>query len=140
MNVEVNYIAVVLSMVSSMVVGMVWYAKPVFGKTWMKMVGMDDRKASEGAARAIGVTVVVSLVTAYVLAHVAFLSNHFFGHSFLQDAVTTAFWLWLGLTAARFVTHDAFERRPLKLTLMNVAHELVTLLVMGAVIGLFGVK
>lgn len=135
MNVEVNYLAVVLAMVSSMVVGAVWYAKPVFGKEWAKMVGLTDKKMQEGAAQAMGITVVVSLVTAYVLAHVSFLSNQYFGNSFLQDSLTTAFWLWLGLTAARFITHDAFERRPAKLTLMNVAHELVTLLVMGGVIG-----
>ncbi len=135
MNVEVNYLAVVLAMVSSMVVGAVWYAKPVFGKEWAKMVGLTDKKMQEGAAQAMGITVVVSLVTAYVLAHVSFLSNQYFGNSFLQDSLTTAFWLWLGLTAARFITHDVFERRPAKLTLMNVAHELVTLLVMGGVIG-----
>lgn len=139
MEVQVNYLAVIAAMVSSMVVGTIWYAKPVFGKEWMKLVGLDDKKASNGAGKAIAVTVVVSLVTAYVLAHVTFLSNAFFKNSFLMDAVTTAFWLWLGLTAARFITHDAFEQRPVKLTAMNVAHEFVTLLLMGVIIGYMGV-
>ena len=137
MNVEVNYLAVFLAGVSSMVVGSIWYAKGVMGKTWQKLVKLDDDKMKNGAAKALIITFVLSLVTAYVLAHVAFLSNKFFGHSFMQDAVMTAFWLWLGLTAARMVTHDLFEQRPTKLTVMNVAHELVTLLVMGVVIGLF---
>lgn len=136
MNVQVNYLAVVLAMVSSMVVGMIWYAKPVFGTKWAKLVNLDDKKMQKGAAKAIGITVVVSLVTAYVLAHVAFLSHNFFGNSFLVDSIMTAFWLWAGLTAARFITHDAFEQRPMELTLMNITHELVTLLTMGLVIGL----
>jgi hypothetical protein len=136
MNVEVNWLAVVLAMVSSMVVGSIWYAKPVFGKTWAKMVGLDDKKMQEGSMKAIGITVVVSLITAYVLAHVAFLANAYFANSFLQDSITTAFWVWLGFTAARFITHDAFEQRPPKLTLMNITHELVTFLVMGVIIGL----
>lgn len=135
-NVEVNYVAVVLAMISSMVVGSVWYAKSVFGTQWAKLVGLNDKKMAEGAGKAIGITVVVSLITAYVLAHVAYLSNQFFGNSFLQDALSTAFWLWLGLTAARFITHDAFEQRPTKLTVMNVAHEFVTLMIMGLVIGI----
>jgi hypothetical protein len=135
MNVEVNYLAVLLAMVSSMVVGMIWYAKPVLGSKWMKLVGMTDEKAKKGAGKAIGVTIVVSLITAYVLAHVAFLSNNFFHNSFLMDSVMTAFWLWLGLVAARFITHDAFEQRPVSLTVMNCAHELITLLVMGVIIG-----
>ena len=31
MNVDINYLAVVLAALSSFVVGMIWYAKPVFG-------------------------------------------------------------------------------------------------------------
>lgn len=139
MSVEVNYLAVVLAMVSSMVVGSVWYAKGVFGTKWAKLVNLDDKKMREGAMKAIGVTVVVSLVTAYVLAHVAYLSNQFFQNSFLMDTLTTAFWLWLGFVAARFITHDAFEQRPTTLTVMNVAHEFVTIMLMGLIIGLFGV-
>jgi hypothetical protein len=140
MNVDVNWLAVVLAALSSMVVGSIWYAKPVFGASWMKMVGLDDKKAAEGAAVAMGLTLVVSFVTAYVLAHVAFLSNEFFGNSFLQDSLTTAFWVWLGFTASRFLTHDLFEHRRKKLTLMNIGNEFVTIMVMGLVIGLLGVN
>lgn len=136
MNVEVNWLAVVLAMVSSMVIGAVWYAKGVFGKDWIKLARIDAKLLDEANPKAIGVTVVVSLITAYVLAHVAFLSNNFFGNSFLQDSLTTAFWLWLGLTAARFITHDVFEHRPTKLTVINIAHEFVTLMVMAIIIGL----
>lgn len=138
MDVSVNYLAVVLAMVSSMVVGSVWYAKGVLGNAWIKLAKVD-MKANKSAAMPIIVTAVVSLITAYVLAHVAYLSNSFFQNSFLQDTLTTAFWLWLGLTAARFITHDAFEGRPAKLTLINVAHEFVTLMVMGLIIGFMGV-
>lgn len=136
MNVEVNYAAVFLAAASSMVVGSVWYAKPVFGKLWMKLIDKKEKDLTANAAKAIGLTFVASLFTAYILAHVTFLSNRFFGNSYLQDAVTTAFWMWLGFTAARFLTHDLFENRPSKLTLLNVAHELVTFVVMGIFIGL----
>jgi hypothetical protein len=138
MDVQINGLAVVLAMVSSMVVGMVWYAKPVFGIRWMKLVGMNDQKASKGAGKAIGVTILVSLITAYVLAHVTYLSNSFFGNSFLQDALTTAFWMWLGFVAARVITHDAFEQRPTELTMLTVSHEFVTFMAMGLVIGMMG--
>lgn len=140
MDVEVNWLAVVLAMVASMVIGSVWYAPQVFGKTWMKLakINFDPAKRKE-AWKPILATLVVSLITAYVLAHVAYLSNRFFGNSFLQDSLSTAFWMWLGFTAARFITHDAFEGRPIKLTVLNIAHELVTFLAMGLVIGLMGV-
>lgn len=137
MNVQVNYLAVLLAAVSSMVVGSIWYAKPVMGKTWQKLVKLDDKKMKSGAAKALALTFILSLLTAYILAHVAYLSNQFFDHTFFQDAVVTSVWLWAGLTAARMVTHDLFEQRPSKLTLMNVVHEFITLVIMGAVIGFF---
>jgi hypothetical protein len=136
MSVDINWIAVLLAAASSMVVGMIWYAKPVFGNAWIKLTNQDESKMGEGAGRAIALTALLSFLTAYVLAHVAFLSNQFFGNSFLQDAVTTAFWMWLGFTAARILTHDLFEGRPVKLSLLTVSHEFVTLVVMGLVIGL----
>lgn len=138
MGVEVNWIAIILATLSTMVVGSVWYARPVFGRKWQKLIGKTDKEmAATTAWKPIAVTVVVSFITAYVLAHVTFLSHEFFGGSWLQAALTTAFWMWLGFVAARFITHDAFEGRPVKLTLLNVTHELVTLLIMGLVIGLF---
>lgn len=136
MDVQVNLLAVLLAAVSSMVVGSIWYAKPVFGTLWQKLVKLDDNDMKTGAPLALSGAFVLSLITAYILAHVTYLSNNFFKNSFLQDALTTAFWLWLGLTAARMAVHDLFEHRRKKLMLLNVSHELVTLVVMALVIGL----
>ncbi len=141
MSVEINWWAVVLATVSSMIVGSIWYARSVFGKTWMKLTKQNEKSMAmgKGAAPALVATVALSFITAYVLAHIAFLSHKFFNNSFFVDAVATAFWVWLGFTAARMVTHDLFEHRPVKLTVLNAAHELVTLVVMGAIIGWLGV-
>lgn len=141
MDVEVNYLAVLLAGASSMVVGSIWYARGVFGNTWAKLAKVDMDKPMDGKKMGLmlGMTFLASLVTAFVLAHVTFLSNKFFGNSFLQDALTTAVWLWLGFTAARIFTHDLFEGRRKKLTLLNWGNELVTVLVMALIIGAMGV-
>lgn len=142
MNVEVNYLAVLLAAVSSMVVGAVWYLPAVFGATWSRLSGkkMVDKADGAKAGAAYGITFVASLTTSYVLAHVVFLSNSFFKHSYLRDSLTTAFWLWLGFTAARLLVHDLFEDRPKKLFLLNAGHELFTLMIMALIIGLLGGK
>ncbi len=138
MQVQVSYLAVFLAALSSMVVGALWYMPAGFGKMWMKLTGVKpDRSKMSGGQMAwmYGSVFVASLVTAYILAHVAFLSNQFFHDLFLQDALATAFWLWLGFTAVRMYVHDTFENRPWRLTLLNSAHELVTVLVMAVIIG-----
>ncbi|MDQ3123328.1 MAG: DUF1761 domain-containing protein [bacterium] len=138
MNVEINYLAVFLAGLSSMVVGGIWYAKDVFGNTWAALakVNMNKKVSSSDTFMFMGSTFVISLITAYVLAHVTYLSNQFFGNSFLQDALTTAFWVWLGFTAGRFVTHDMFEGRRKKLTLLSIGYEFVTIMFMALIIGL----
>lgn len=134
MDIQVNWLAVVLATMSSMVVGAIWYARPVFGNRWIKLAKVDMKKNASSSAPMF-ITLLVSFLTAFVLAHMSFLSYEYFGGSFLQDTVTTAFWVWLAFTAARFITHDAFEGRPAALTVLNCAHELVTIMVMAVVIG-----
>lgn len=140
MEVQINSLAVFLAAASSMVVGGIWYAKGVFGNTWAKLAKVDMSKKIEPGKMAMlmGSVFVASLVTAYVLAHVAFLSNQFFQNEFWQDALSTGFWLWLAFTAARIYTHDAFENRRKKLTLLNFGNEFVTIMVMALIIGVMG--
>lgn len=141
MDVQVNALAVLLAGLSSMVVGSIWYAQGVFGKTWAKLAKVDMSKKVDATKMAylMGSVFLASLLTAYVLAHVAFLSNSFFGNSFLQDSLSTGFWLWLAFTAARIYTHDAFEGRRKKLTALTFGNEFVTIMVMALVIGVMGV-
>ncbi|MBC7291334.1 MAG: DUF1761 domain-containing protein [Actinotalea sp.] len=134
---EINWWAVVLATLSTMVIGSVWYAPPVFGRRWERLARIEQPSS---AVVAIGLTVVVSFVSAAVLAGAAAISWGFYGGSFLTSAVVTGLILWAGFTAARFITHDAFEGRPWQLTLMNVAHELVTVLVMALIIGAIGIS
>lgn len=137
MDVIINYWAVLAAAAASMVVGAIWYSPGVFGKTWMRLakVKPDSKISNMQTTIMYGGTFVASAVTAYVLAHVAFLSNQFFDNSFLQDTLSTAFWLWLGFTAARIFVHDTFEGRRKKLTLLTAGHELVTIMVMALIIG-----
>ncbi|MBT2537453.1 MULTISPECIES: DUF1761 domain-containing protein [unclassified Arthrobacter] len=137
---EINIWAVLLATLSSMVVGSVWYTPKVFGNYWMKVAKVSPSGEAKDAVKPILITLVVSFVSALVLAGSAAISQHFYGGNFLANTLITAVILWAGFTAARFITHDAFEGRPAGLTLLNCAHELVTLVVMGLIIGLFGIS
>ncbi|WP_082600016.1 DUF1761 domain-containing protein [Agromyces sp. Root81] len=122
---DLNLWAVLLAAASTLLVGSVWYAPKVFGTRWALLAKVDLENPSN-ATGAILATTVVSFVTAIVLAlatHTAWLA---FDVSYLEAALATAVLMWAGFTAARFVTHDAFEGRPVALTFLNVTHELVT--------------
>ncbi|MCU1543133.1 MAG: hypothetical protein JWM50_998 [Microbacteriaceae bacterium] len=134
---DINYWAVFLATLSSMVVGSIWYTPRVFGNYWMKQANITPSGNAKDATWPIAVTVIVSFITAWVLAGAAFISLDFYGGSFFLNALVTAIILWAGFTAARFITHDAFDGRPSGLTVLNIAHEFVTIVIMAIIIGVW---
>lgn len=134
---EINYWSVILATVSTMIVGSIWYAPKVFGTRWARLAGVDMDRPAATATVAIVVTVFVSFASAWVLAGATSIAWHFYEGSYLWVAIVTGILLWAGFTASRFITHDAFEGRPSSLTVMNIGHELVTVLVMAVIIGVW---
>jgi hypothetical protein len=137
---EINVLAVIIAALSTMVVGTIWYTPKVFGNYWIRTARVNPSGEAKDAVKPILITLVVSFISAWVLAGSAAIAQEFYGGNFFVNTLITAIILWAGFTASRFVTHDAFEGRPAGLTILNVAHELVTFLVMGLVIGLFGIS
>jgi hypothetical protein len=134
---EINYWAVLLATASSMVVGSIWYSMKVFGARWAKLARVDMDRPGASPLVPLIVTVLVTFVTAWVLAGSTAIAWHFYENGFLFAAIATAVILWAGFTAARFITHDAFEGRPTSLTVLTIGHELVTFLVMAVIIGIW---
>jgi Protein of unknown function (DUF1761) len=134
---DINYWAVIVATASTMVVGSIWYTPRVFGNAWMRLANVDPERPASSGLGPIIVTVIVSFLTAWVLAGATYLAWNFYGGSFLWSAIATGLFLWLGFTAARFITHDAFEGRPVALTTLNVVHELVTVVVMALIVGVW---
>lgn len=134
---EINYWAVILATLSTLVIGSVWYAPKVFGDRWMRLARVTLSGRASEAIVPIVVSTLVAFVTAWVLAGAIAIGWHFYGGGYFWNAIVTAVVLWAGLTAARVITHDAFERRPSSLTVLTIGHELVVFLVMAVIIGVW---
>ncbi len=133
---EINYWAVLAATLASMLVGAIWYAQKVFGSYWMRAARVERNDDRSPVAPMI-ISLVAGFVTALVLAGAVYLSWDFYGGSYLVNGLLTAIILWAGLTAARFITHDAFEGRPRGLTLVTLGYEFTTILLMGFIIGIW---
>jgi len=140
MEVDINMWGVFWAAVSSMVIGSIWYAKGVFGAAWMKLAGVDEKKMREDMDwTPMAAMFVLALVMAYVLAHVAYLSAEFFiDKSFHYAAVSSGFWMWLGFVVTTTLGTGLFSGTRKKLMAINLGNWLVTLVVMGWVIGFVG--
>jgi len=134
---EINYWAVLIATVSSMIIGSIWYTPKVFGNRWMKLAKVTPADTNVGAWLPIIVSIVLSFLLAWVLAGAVAIAWHFYEGAFLWSAIVTAVALWAAFTAGRIIVHDVFEGRPSNLTVLNIAHELVTVLVMAIIIGVW---
>ncbi len=139
MEIEINWLAVGLATVAAMVIGSVWYSRPVFGKIWQRLAGLSDKQVEQGGWAPIILAVPVSFLTAYVLAYLTYISYQFFDVSFLNAALQIAFLAWLGFSATTLAMHNAFEGKRKKLTLLNSFYQLVMFMAAGLIIGLLGV-
>ncbi|MDQ2670716.1 MAG: DUF1761 domain-containing protein [Gemmatimonadota bacterium] len=134
---EINYWAVLLATLASMVIGSIWYTPKVFGNRWAKLAKVELPTTNVGAWLPLLLSIVLSFLLAWVLAGAVTIAWAFYGGGFLWAAVVTAITLWAGFTAGRIIVHDSFEGRPTNLTVMNIAHELVTVLAMAIIIGVW---
>ena len=129
----INYVAVLVAAVASMVIGFLWYSPALFGKKWLKLMKIkakDIKKMQKGAKEGYIVAFISALVTAYVLAY-------FLGLLDIKTAVEGAkvgFWAWLGFIATTQIGSVLWEGKPKELFVLNTAHALIGLVVMGAIL------
>ena len=139
MEITINYLAVVASAVSAMVLGFLWYG-PIFGKQWRELMGitpesMQNMKQSAGKSYAF--MAVGSLLLAYVLAVTLGISEVAFGPLEVAMALQGGFWLWLGFVATTQVGVVLWENKPWKLFFLNTAYSLISIEVMALIIALW---
>lgn len=133
LDVGINYWAVLVAAVISMVLGALWYSPVLFGKKWMHFMGMNMEemgKHSKEATKGYVIGFIASLVTAYVLAYLM----AFYGAENFMEGAVFGFMVWLGFYAMPMAGMVLWERRPLGLYLINVGYHLVYLLIAGGVL------
>ncbi len=137
MTPPVNFLAVLVAALASMVLGFLWYG-PLFGKPWMALMGFS--KDSMDKAKAKGMTMnyvlmaVGSLVMAYVLSHVTSFAMAYMQVSGYMAGLSSGFWTWLGFIAPVVMGAQLWEGKPWKLYPITAGYYLVSLMIMGAIL------
>ena len=130
---QINWLAVLLAFVSSMVVGFVWYMPSVLGKRWMQAIGKteEDLKNIDGG---MGIWVPMMLASALTSILLAVLISALDLNTFWAGAffgIITA----LVFRAGGHVIHNGFAGRPTAVTVIDSGHDVVALAIAGAIIG-----
>jgi hypothetical protein len=140
-DVYVNYLAVLLAAVTNMVLGYVWFG-PLFGKTWMHLMGMtrekmDTQKAKTAMWRGYSLAFVGSVVMAYVLSHFLTFAIFYTDATGVPAGLMVGFWSWLGFVAPVTLSSVLWEGKPWKLWFLLNGYYLVSALIMGCILALW---
>ena len=130
---QINWLAVLLAFVSSMVIGFVWYMPAVLGRRWMQAIGKteDDLKNIDGGA---GIWVPMMLAAAVTSNLLAILLSALDINTFWAGAVF-ALIIAVVFRAGGHVIHNGFAGRPSTVTVIDSGHDILAMTVAGAIIG-----
>lgn len=127
---QVNWLAVVIAAVASIVIGFVWYMPAVFGRRWAAETGIELPGAGESSPATWVYGIVQALLAAYVLALFA-------AESDIAGGVVIGALIWLAFVATTKFNSVLFERRSTAYWVIDASYHLVSIVVMGAIIGYF---
>jgi hypothetical protein len=129
---EVNYLAVIAAAVATFLLGGLWYSPALFGKAWQREAGVtEERMKSANMTLIFGLTFVLSLIAAWVFA------------LFLGPRPPMALGLGAGFSAglcwvaASFGINYLFERKSLKLWLINGGYHTLQFTIVGLILALW---
>jgi hypothetical protein len=129
---DVNYLAVIAAAIATFALGGLWYSPALFGKAWQREAGVTEEKMkTANMALIFGLTFVLSLIAAWVFA------------LFLGPRPPMALGLGAGFSAglcwvaASLGINYLFERKSLKLWLINGGYHTLQFTIIGLTLALW---
>ena len=126
----INWLAILVGAVSSFALGSLWYARPVFGATWQKLVGRSDEDIKNSSmGKTFGLAFLLTLIMSINLA--MFIgAGQGFAFGVFAGAAAGIGWVATGIGVIYL-----YEGRSFKLWLINAGYQAIMLTLMGGIIG-----
>jgi hypothetical protein len=129
MDVQFNYLAIMVAALSTFLIGGLWYSPALFGKAWMRENGFTEESLKGGnMIKIFGLAFLLGLIASVNLAM-------FIGAE--SDPIMGGLWGFLagaGWVATFIGTHYLFERKSFTLFLINAGYSIVALTLMGVIL------
>ena len=137
MNVQVNYLAVLVAAILNMILGAIWFG-PLFGKKWAKLAGFTEERMKEvmqkGMGKSYSIMFLGSLLMALVLNYSIIFVSFYFQISGVSAGVMTAFLNWIGFVAPVTIGSVLWENKSWAYWFITYSYYLVGLVLMGMVL------
>ncbi|MDH4248785.1 MAG: DUF1761 domain-containing protein [Deltaproteobacteria bacterium] len=128
MSPQYNPWAILVAAIAGVVLGMLWYAPPVFGRRWQGLMGIHTPSAQAMLLWAV-CYLGLAFTVAYVFTHM--------GVSGLEPGLRWGGTLGLGVAGLGVAPNYAFGRKPLALFAIEAGYVALALCVMGGILGVW---
>jgi hypothetical protein len=128
----INWWSVIVAALVKFILGWIWYS-PLMGKQWRATVGISEADMRSSLPSAIPVDIIGSLLMSYILLHAV----HYAGATTLLQGGAVGFFNWLGFIATVQLGQSLYERRPLRLVVINNIYLAIALMIMGAILAVW---
>lgn len=132
----VNWLAVIVCAVLSMVMGFVWYG-PLFSKPWGRMTGWTSEKTAAVTKGRMAANYILAFIAAFIVASALAVALLATGADGIGEGITTAIVLWAGFTGATMGVNMIFESRPLALFGIEAGYHLLAVIVYSVVLSVW---
>ncbi len=137
---EINYIAVVASAITFMIIGAIWYG-PLFGKLWMQGLGWNTKnkefieQQKKSASTSYLQMFIGALLTSYILAHIIWAFTKVMGlDSNFESSIRAAVWIWLGFILPVKYSEKLWAGKKLKYISIDLGYYLIATIVAAIII------
>ncbi len=128
-DVKINYLAILVAAVATFILGAAWYI--AFQTPWMVLSGVTEEKAATGGTSSFIISFITYLLGAYALA-LLFKSMNVIT---LQTGALTGALIGALIVGGNIFTNNAYELKPIGLSVLNAGFSAVSFAVMGAILG-----
>lgn len=126
-----SWLAFVVALVATQVLGFLWYSNLLFAKPWRKAIGKNEKQLRAEADSTVYIySVVGAAIMLLVLANVF----RWAGITETAPAIGAALLIWLGFTATSSALNTAFENRGWPLWAINNGYHIVTAIISAAIL------
>ncbi|MDX2302710.1 MAG: DUF1761 domain-containing protein [Microscillaceae bacterium] len=131
---NINFLAVFVAALASFFLGALWYSPVLFSKAWQKENGFTDEYLQQGnMAMIFGSAFLLMVLMAFGMAML--IQGHTEQEVSLMSGVKHGFYMGLFFVGTSMGINMLFQRRTLKLWLIDAGYQILFLCIMGAILG-----
>ncbi len=133
----INYWAVIVAALVSMILGMLWYSPGMFGNVWMRLSKLSKKDIDAEKSKGMGGRYFLGFVGAFIM---SFVLAHFVDYAeatTFSGGLQAGGWIWLGFIATTMLGMVLWEGKSWKLYCINSGYYLVSLLINGGILAVW---